>query len=136
PPRRSGHRVPAGLPYRRGRFPIPDAQGGTRMRLHRALLAALAAAFLVGVVLVAQTTETAAAKMADAADRLLTSLDKDQKARAAFGFDDKERINWNFVPLEDTKTKTPTRKGLRMEEMTEAQKKTTLELLRAGTSST
>src|SRR5262249_47190048 len=44
--------------------------------------------------------------------------------------------NWNFVPLEDTKTKTPTRKGLRMEEMTEAQKKTTLELLRAGTSST
>jgi hypothetical protein len=104
------------------------------MRLHRVLLATVAAALLLGVVLVAQTTETPAAKMSAAAEALVAGLDKDQKARAAFAFDDKERTNWNFVPLEDRATKKPTRKGLRLEEMTEAQKKAAMDLLRAGTS--
>lgn len=104
------------------------------MRLHRVLLATLAGVLLLGVVLVAQTTETPAAKMTAAADSFLTLLNNEQKSKAVFAFDDKERTNWNFIPMEDKATKKPTRKGLRLEEMTPEQRKATLALLQAGTS--
>jgi hypothetical protein len=105
------------------------------MKLHRVLMTSLAVACLVGVAILAQTTDTPGVKMATAAEKLLASLKDDQKAKGAFTFDDKERTNWNFIPLEDKATKKPTRKGLRMDEMTDEQKNIALDLLRAGTSS-
>lgn len=38
--------------------------------------------------------------MAAAAIRLLQSLNNDQKQKAQFAFEDEERFNWNFVPIE------------------------------------
>jgi hypothetical protein len=70
--------------------------------------------------------------MTAAAERFLGLLSPEQKAKAAFAFDDKERFNWHFVPLE--KDKQPTRKGLRLEEMSDAQKAAALDLLHTGTS--
>jgi hypothetical protein len=72
-------------------------------------------------------------RMAAAAEKLLDSLSAEQKAKAAFAFDDKERTNWNFVPLQD-KDKKPTRKGLRMDQMKDEQRQLALDLLKAGTS--
>jgi hypothetical protein len=48
-------------------------------------------------------------------------------------FDDKERINWHFIPLQD-KEKKSTRKGLPLEEMTAEQRNAALNMLRVGTS--
>jgi len=103
------------------------------MKLHRLLLALVVVAGLVGMAYVGQTAEPAAAKMAGAADKFLTSLKPEQKAKASFAFDDKERTNWHFVPRQ-TPDKKPTRKGLPLEEMTEEQKAAALALLKAGTS--
>lgn len=103
------------------------------MKLLRMLLSATAVAVLVGVALVSQATDTTGTKMAAAADRFLQTLSPEQKARAALAFDDKERFNWNFVPLQ-TKDRKPTRKGLPLEDMTDAQKDAAKALLRAGTS--
>src|SRR5205823_1982531 len=50
-----------------------------------------------------------------------------------FDFNDKERFNWNFVPLQ-TRDRKSTRKGLPLEEMTGEQKKAALELLKSCTS--
>jgi len=71
-------------------------------------------------------------RMADAAQKFLGLLSDDQKAKAAFAFDDKERTNWNFVPLQDNKK--PLRKGLRLDEMNDKQEAAARDLLRAGVS--
>src|SRR5262249_55392747 len=102
-------------------------------KLYRLLLVLLLTAGLVGVAYVGQTAEPTGARMAAAAQKFLDTLKDDQKAKASFDFDDKERINWHFVPLQDA-DKKPTRKGLRLEEMSAEQKETALGLLRAGTS--
>jgi len=104
------------------------------MRLLRMLLALALVAGLAGVAYVRQANEPAGSKMANAADKLLASLTAEQKAKAALTFDDKERLNWHFVPLQDSK-KRPTRKGLPLGEMTGDQKTAAKELLAAGTSS-
>jgi hypothetical protein len=96
------------------------------------IVALLAVGVLAGVAYVNQATEPAAGKMAVAADKFLASLTPDQKSKASFDFDNKERLNWHFVPLE--KDKKPTRKGLSLEEMTKEQKAAALELVKAGTS--
>jgi Protein of unknown function (DUF3500) len=103
------------------------------MRLHRLLLTLLAVVALVGIAYVGQSTEPAGSKMATAAQNFLDTLKEDQKERAAFKFDDKERTNWYFTPRQ-TSDKKPTRKGLSLQDMTEAQRKAALELVRAGTS--
>src|SRR5271165_6083862 len=72
--------------------------------------------------------------MVIAARHFLDTLKPDQKAQATFPFEDKERTNWNFVPLQDNATKKPTRKGLPLQDMTPEQKKAALALVRAGTS--
>ena len=71
--------------------------------------------------------------MTRAAEKFLESLNEDAKKKATFAFDDKERTNWNFIPLQD-KTRKYTRKGLPLEEMSAEQKKAALDLIRAGTS--
>jgi hypothetical protein len=98
-----------------------------RMLLAGAVLAGLA---VVGAV--SKEGEAAGERMVAAAEKLLDSLNPEQKAKAVLAFDDKERWNWNFVPLQEKKK--PLRKGLRMDQMSDEQRKTTLDLLRAGTS--
>ena len=77
--------------------------------------------------------DTAGMRMTRAAKDWIDSLDADQKKAATFAFTDKERSNWNFVPLQD-KERKPTRKGLRLELMTDSQKDKAMSLLRTGTS--
>src|ERR1017187_9821934 len=64
--------------------------------------------------------------MAESANRLLASLTPEQRAKATFGFEEEERQNWHFVPIE--------RKGLALREMTPAQKHLATALLAAGLS--
>src|SRR5262245_22229075 len=103
------------------------------MKLTRVLLAAVALLAVMGVVLVSKDMDTSAGKMATAADSFLGSLSAELKTKAVFAFDDKERINWNFVPLQ-TRDKKPTRKGVALEEMNDRQRKAALELLKTGLS--
>jgi hypothetical protein len=98
----------------------------------RILLAAAIAAALAGAAVVSKQAESTGERMAMAASRLVDSLNADQKAKALFAFDDKERTNWNFVPLQEGGK--PLRKGLRLGEMTAAQRDATLALLKTGTS--
>jgi hypothetical protein len=98
-----------------------------RMLLAGALLACLA---VVGAV--SKEGEAAGERMAVAAEKLADSLNAEQKARTLFAFDDKERTNWYFVPLQEKKK--PLRKGLRMDQMSAEQRQAVLDLLRAGTS--
>jgi hypothetical protein len=102
------------------------------MKLSRFLLAAALLACLAGVAYVSQRTETTAQKMTSAAQQFLQALTAEQKEKAALTFDSKERFNWNFVPLE--KGGKPTRKGLMLKDMTDAQKKAAMALVAAGTS--
>jgi hypothetical protein len=84
--------------------------------------------------LVAESVEPPAAKMTAAAQKFLDTLNPELKKQASFSFDDKERLHWNFVPLQD-KDRSPTRKGARLEEMSPEQQKAALELLKTGTGS-
>ncbi|HZT79392.1 MAG TPA: DUF3500 domain-containing protein, partial [Gemmataceae bacterium] len=103
------------------------------MKLLRAALAASALAALAGVAYVSQAKETPGTKMTGAAQKWLETLNAEQKSKAVFAFDSKERTNWHFVPMQD-KDRKPTRKGLPLEEMNADQKKAAMELLRSGTS--
>src|SRR5262245_58629307 len=103
------------------------------MKLFRLLLTLTALALVVGVAYVGQATESAGTKMADAADKFLTGLNGDQKAKAALDFDDKERFNWHFTPYQDA-GKKPKHHGLPVAEMNDGQKEAALALLQAGTS--
>jgi hypothetical protein len=101
----------------------------------RVLLVGVLLAGLAGAAVVSKEGESAGERMIAAATRLTESLSDSQQEKAVFRFDDKERTNWNFVPLQD-KNKKPLRKGLRLDEMTADQREITRALLRAGTSST
>ncbi len=103
------------------------------MKLKQLLFVSVLAAGLIGAACLSKEGESAGVQMSDAAAKLVNDLNGDQKSKAVFDFDDKERTNWNFVPLQD-KEKNPTRKGLRFEQMTVEQKETAKALLRAGTS--
>jgi hypothetical protein len=103
------------------------------MKLLRILLGGLALASVAGLALVAQQNETPGLHMVAAAQKFLGSLSDDQKTQATFAFDDKERFNWNFVPLQD-KERRSTRKGVPLEAMSPAQKTAALDLVRSGTS--
>jgi hypothetical protein len=65
-------------------------------------------------------------EMAGAANKFLSALDGDQKAKASFDFKSDERQNWHFIPKE--------RKGLTVKEMTSAQRKLAFALLHSGMS--
>ena len=66
------------------------------------------------------------AAMSAAANKFLTSLNAEQKAKATKGFDDANRADWHFIPRD--------RQGLPLKEMTEAQRKLAYELLQTGVS--
>jgi hypothetical protein len=104
------------------------------MKLTRTIPAGFAVALIAGVALVAQQNAAPGESMLAAAQKFLGSLADDQKGQATFAFDDKERTNWNFIPLQDNATRKSTRKGLPLEAMTPPQKKAALDLVKAGTS--
>ncbi len=103
------------------------------MKLCRLFLTLAVLGLVVGAAYVAQATESAGAKMTDAAEKFLATLNGDQRSKATLDFDDKERFNWHFTPQQDA-AKKYTRKGLPLEEMSNEQKEAARELLRAGTS--
>jgi len=103
------------------------------MKLFRMFAAVAAVAMLAGVAYVNQVTEPSAAKMVTAAEKFLGTLTAEQKKQATFDFDDKERFNWHFIPLQD-KDKKSTRKGLPLETMSKEQRQAALDLVKAGTS--
>jgi hypothetical protein len=90
---------------------------------------------LAGVAYVSPGNESSGLRMADAAEHFLGQLTAEQRAKATFAFDDRERFHWDFVPLQDSK-KRPERKGIRLEEMSSEQKDAARTLLKAGTSAT
>jgi hypothetical protein len=98
----------------------------------RMLLGLGLAACLAGTAFLAREAEGPGMRMVTAGEKFVGSLKADQKAKCVFAFDDKERTRWFFTPKQ--KGKDPERKGLRLEEMTDAQKKLGLELVRTGTS--
>jgi hypothetical protein len=102
------------------------------MKLTRMALALVALVLVAGLAYVAQQTDASAPDMVAAAQKFLETLSDEQKAKTVFAFDSPERINWHFVPLE--KAGQPTRKGMRLEEMSDTQKKAALALLQSGTS--
>jgi len=106
------------------------------MKLIRFFCAGLVLASMAGLAFVAQQGQSSGGNMVDAARAFLASLSAEQKEQATFDFDDKERTNWNFVPLQDNATRKATRKGLPLEAMSPPQKKAALALVKAGTSET
>ena len=63
-----------------------------------------------------------AQNMADAANRFLNTLEADKKAKAVYPFDSDERYNFHFFPKDD-------RKGLSINELTQAQKQAAVALM-------
>jgi hypothetical protein len=66
------------------------------------------------------------ASMAKAANNFLALLSPEQKAKATYAMDDKQRLDWHFIPRE--------RKGLPLREMDAAQRAMAEVLLSAGLS--
>jgi uncharacterized protein DUF3500 len=102
-------------------------------RLRSLALAAVAAAGVTTLALVGQAPAPTGAKMSDAARKFLAALNPELKKKATFPFDDKHRLAWFFTP-QQTKDKQPTRVGVRMEELSAAQKAAALGLLKTGLS--
>jgi hypothetical protein len=103
------------------------------MKLLRLALVVVAVSAVAAVALVANQAPPTGAKMADAATKFLATLTPEQKAKAAFAFDDPQREKWFFTPQQN-KQRQPTRKGVRLDELTGDQKAAALNLLRAGLS--
>lgn len=93
-----------------------------KVNLVRFLLVLLGAMALTAAY---QRTKSSSA-MASAAANFLTILTPEQRAKATFPMDDKERLNWHFVPRE--------RKGLPFREMDAGQRALAESLLIAGLS--
>ena len=66
--------------------------------------------------------------MAVAAERFLTSLSKDQLAKATYPFDAPERLDWHFIPRP--------RKGLPIKELSGEQRALAFGLIQSGTAAT
>ena len=64
--------------------------------------------------------------MLQAAQKFRSTLAKEQLAKASFGFDDAERLNWHFIPRE--------RKGLPLRELEGDSLKAAQELISSGLS--
>jgi hypothetical protein len=103
------------------------------MRLKAVVYVPLLVAGLVGLAVIGEQKEPVGVQMTGAAEKFVATLTAEQKAKAQFSLDDKERTNWNFVPLQD-KDKKSTRKGLPLGQMTAEQKAAALALVKAGTS--
>ena len=73
--------------------------------------------------------------MADTANAFLASLTPEQRAKAAFEFQDEERFFWHYIPADDIpKRYNRPRKGLPLREMQPMQQRLATALLSAGLS--
>jgi hypothetical protein len=75
---------------------------------------------------VAPSSVSVFAEMVQAADAFLASLDRDQRSKALFEFEDAERLNGHFVPR--------VRRGLPLKAMSAEQQELARGILRAGLS--
>lgn len=101
----------------------------------RSLVLALVAVGFASFALIGRPAEGTGAKMADAANSFLGTLNDEQKRKATFSFDDKKRLAWFFTPQQN-KDRQFTRIGARIEEMSPKQKEAALALLKTGLSKT
>jgi len=85
----------------------------------------IVALFCFGNSLLAAQPSSVAA-MLSAAQTFISSLDDGQKAKALFAWEDKERVNWHFIPKE--------RNGLPLKDMNDAQRELANILLSSGMS--
>ncbi len=94
----------------------------------RRLAAATLVLIGVGSLLLARPNDEvrSAAAMTTACQAFLKTLDEKQAARCRFGFQDKERVNWHFIPR--------VRKGLPVRDLEGAPLRAALALLRSGLS--
>src|ERR1700686_4707948 len=105
-------------------FPI-DASSprkGPRMKTLKLALALLALTTVATIAYVAQEGQGSGSNMVSAAHAFVGALNADQKKQATFDYDSDERVSWEFIPLQDAKTRKYTRKGLPLAEMTADQK--------------
>ena len=94
-----------------------------------ALLPRLIAVTAAAILLTSAYYRTSSASlMTESANRLLVALSPEQRAKVTFAFEDAERVNWFFVPIE--------RKGLPLREMSPYQRHLASALLSAGLSQT
>ncbi len=96
--------------------------------LIRRLFSALMVLTAMGALLVANQSQepSSGLGMSQAANAFLKTLNEGQKAKASFGYDDKERLNWHFIPRE--------RKGLPLKELEGPALQSALALIRSGLS--
>src|SRR5437762_8115696 len=67
--------------------------------------------------------------MAEAATKFLDTLSTDQRAKAALAFDDKQRVDWHFIPKPDG-----AREGVKVRDMSPETRKAAHALLKAALS--
>lgn len=67
--------------------------------------------------------------MGEAATKFLATLTAEQRTKAALTFDDKQRVDWHFIPKPDG-----AREGIRVREMNDEQRKAAHTLLKAALS--
>jgi hypothetical protein len=103
------------------------------MKSIRRMVAALVVLGLSTAAFLAQPEPSATTRMIESAQSFLDALSDEQRKEATFAFDDKERLRWFFVPMQDAQRKS-TRKGVPFERLTADQKKAALSLVRSGTS--
>lgn len=88
-------------------------------------LSCLAALLVVGYSLSNSLARLrSAAAMAESANKFLNALNADQRAKAAFKFDDEQRYDFHFIPRE--------RKGVPLKELSAAQRQLAMEFLKTG----
>jgi len=102
------------------------------MTVKRCLLVLGLLGLLSSAAFLAREAEGQGLRMTSAADSFLAGLKADQKTKATFDFDDKERFRWFFTPQQQNRKAT--RKGLPLAEMTDKQQELALALVKAGTS--
>jgi hypothetical protein len=98
-----------------------------RMMLITGVFAALSV-----VVLLANQAPPGSGSMTDSATRFVGSLTEEQKKLALFDYDDDHRTKWYFTPQQEKKQST--RKGLRLDKLSDAQKQMAFDLLKSGLS--
>jgi hypothetical protein len=108
----------------------------SRLTVRKVVIGSVVGMLLIGVVFAWSPTAwsllrepKATTDMTAAADAFLASLDAGQREKAALAYDNAARTDWHFIPK-------PTRKGLQIRDMNQAQRRTALALLRASLSQT
>ncbi len=103
------------------------------MKCIRGMIVASVLVSVVGLSMWARSQAPGGMQMADAASNFLEQLAPEQRDQTLFPIDSKERLNWHFIPMQD-RMRQPTRKGIGLFRLNEAQQKAMMALLRTGTS--